>query len=187
MANIKVIQYEEAEGRLKEIYDELIERRGKLAEVHKIQSLHPESIMKHMELYMEIMFTKSPLSRAQREMIAVVVSKANNCLYCMTHHGAALNHFWKDDAKLELFKEDYTQVDLSEIDKKLCDLAWTLSKYPGVIDSNTHIESLRDSGADDTGMLDATLVIAYFNFVNRIVLGLGVALEPEQGVGYKYD
>jgi uncharacterized peroxidase-related enzyme len=85
MSNIKVISLEEADGRLKEIYVDLIERRGKLAAVHTIQSLNPESIIAHMELYMTLMFSQSPLSRAQREMIAVVVSAANGCNYCKPH------------------------------------------------------------------------------------------------------
>ena len=86
MARIKVIKYEEASGRLKEIYDELVDKRGKLADVHTIQSLRPESIVKHVELYLEIMFSKSELSRADREMIGVIVSVCNKCEYCEIHH-----------------------------------------------------------------------------------------------------
>ncbi len=52
MPRIKVIEHKEAGGRLLEIYDDIQKKRGKLAEVHKIQSLRPESIVKHMELYM---------------------------------------------------------------------------------------------------------------------------------------
>jgi hypothetical protein len=74
MAFIKTIEQNEATGRLKEIYDDLIQKRGQLAEVHKIQSLRPESIVKHIDLYMEIMFSKSELSRAEREMMAVITS-----------------------------------------------------------------------------------------------------------------
>jgi uncharacterized peroxidase-related enzyme len=81
MARIRTISHAEATGRLKEIYGQLIQNRGKLAEVHQIQSLRPESIIKHMELYMEIMFSRSELSRAEREMMAVVVSVANGCAY----------------------------------------------------------------------------------------------------------
>jgi alkylhydroperoxidase family enzyme len=79
MALIKVIQPEEAEGELKEVYDDIITTRGKLAEIHKIQSLNPKSIVNHMDLYMTLMYGKSPIKRVVREMMAVVVSKANNC------------------------------------------------------------------------------------------------------------
>jgi uncharacterized peroxidase-related enzyme len=185
MAHIKVIQETEAEGELKAIYDDIIKKRGKIAEVHKIQSLNPESIVKHMDLYMTIMFGQSPLKRVQREMIAVVVSKANNCMYCQTHHAEAVKHYWKDDAKIEQLKNDYTQIELSIGDKLLCDYAWQLTKDPGKETETIFFNPLKKAGLDDRAILDATLVIAYFNFVNRIVLGLGVNLEEISG-GYNY-
>ncbi|MBI3134742.1 MAG: peroxidase-related enzyme [Bacteroidetes bacterium] len=185
MAHIKVIQHEQATGLLKKTYDVLVESRGKLAEVHKIQSLNPESIIKHMDLYMSIMYARSPLSRAQREMIAVVVSVTNKCSYCRQHHAEALNHYWRDDIKLKKFINDFTKADLISPDLLLCELAAQLTKYPEK-STESLIESLKELEIDDRAVLDATLVIAYFNFVNRIVLGLGVELEQDDGPGYKY-
>ena len=186
MSRIKVIQEEEAQGRLKEIYEQLTQSRGKLAEVHKIQSLRPESIVMHMDLYMEIMFSKSELSRAQREMIAVVVSAANQCNYCQIHHGSALNHYWKDDVKVEQLKKDYTELNLSEEDSALCKYAKDVTLHPGKAESNDLTKPLKNVSFSDSAILDATLVVGYFNFVNRIVLSLGVGLEPDNGEGYKY-
>lgn len=85
MARIKVIPYEEAKGELITIYDELIVRRGKLSEVLKVYSLYPASVRSHVALFMDIMFSKTALSRAEKEMIAVVVSAANRCIYCQSH------------------------------------------------------------------------------------------------------
>ena len=82
MAYIKVIEPHEAKGELNEIYNDLIKSRGKIANVHTIQSLNPKSIVNHMDLYMTLMYGKSPLKRVLREMLGVVVSKANNCEYC---------------------------------------------------------------------------------------------------------
>lgn len=186
LSRIRVIQPEEAEGRLKEIYDEIKTKRGQLAEVHKIQSLRPESIVKHMELYMEIMFSRSELSRAQREMMAVVVSTSNKCGYCATHHGSALNHYWKDDKKLELLKTNYAELQLSEADKALCDYALQLTLHPGLSRNQDLTQKLRSAGFSDSAILDASLVVSYFNFVNRMVLGLGVELESDEGKNYKY-
>ncbi|MDZ7720530.1 MAG: carboxymuconolactone decarboxylase family protein [Balneolaceae bacterium] len=126
MPFIEVIEPEEAAGSLKEIYDDLIQSRGKLAMVHKIQSLNPESITAHMDLYMKVMFGKSPLKRAQREMMAVIVSAVNQCEYCQLHHGEALNHYWKDDEKVEQLRKDYNKLNLSEADLELCKLAENL-------------------------------------------------------------
>ncbi len=77
MARINVIQYNAAEGDLKSVYDDIITKRGQLSEVLKIQSLHPSSIESHTAFYMDIMFNKSALARAEKEMIAVVVSVVN--------------------------------------------------------------------------------------------------------------
>jgi uncharacterized peroxidase-related enzyme len=186
MANIKVIDYEESDGKLREIYDDLIKSRGKLAEVHKIQSLNPESIVNHMDLYMTVMFGKSPLRRVQREMIAVIVSVANECKYCTKHHIEAVSHFWKDTEKCRLLIEDYKSAGLKANELALCDYARTLTLDPGVANDSDLTNALREAGLEDRAILDATLVVSYFNFVNRIVLSLGVDLESNSG-GYKYE
>lgn len=186
MANIMVISYEEATGKLKEIYDDLIVKRGRLAEVHKIQSLHPDSIIAHMELYITIMFGHSPLSRTQREMIAVVVSAANGCVYCQQHHGEALYKYWKNAERIELLKKNYILAELTTSDDALCQYAIELTLHPDDFESENRIPLLRHAGFDDRAILDATLVVGYFNFVNRIVLALGVELEEKAGQGFNY-
>lgn len=186
MAYINVIQHEEAEGELKTIYDDLVESRGKLADVHMIQSLNPKSIVNHMDLYMTIMFGKSPLKRVQREMIAVVVSKNNDCEYCQLHHASAVQHYWKDESQIEQLKSDYSKLDLSEVNMELCHYAKTLTVNPNH-DNASSVSKLKALGLDDRAILDATLVISYFNFVNRIVLGLGLAVNEEELEGYNYE
>jgi uncharacterized peroxidase-related enzyme len=186
MSRIKVIAYNDAQGRLREIYDELIGRRGKLADVHTIQSLRPESIKAHIDLYMEIMFSKSELSRAQREMIAVVVSVANACHYCTEHHGQALLNYWKDEQKLEKLKASPIQAGLKQSELALCRFAKELTLDPGKSKNADPTENLRNVGYSDAAILDATLVVAYFNFVNRIVLALGLELESDGGSGFNY-
>jgi len=186
MAFIDIIEPENATGTLKEIYEELKKKRGKLAQIHKIQSLNPETITAHMELYLSVMFSQSPLSRAQREMMAVVVSATNNCEYCQRHHGQALRHYWKDQERIEQLREDYNNLDLDNVDTQLCQLAHVLTKHPDKIDEAKFLQPLKDTGLSDRAILDAVLVISYFNFVNRMVLGLGVETNEEEMQGYKY-
>ena len=81
MAWIKVIQENEAEGDLADYYGEITEPWGGVDNILKIHSLNPRSLKLHYELYAHLMRGKSPLSRLQREMIAVVVSVANECHY----------------------------------------------------------------------------------------------------------
>lgn len=187
MAYIETIDYVKANGKLKEVYDHLIETRGKLAEVHKIQSLDPEAIIRHMDLYVHLMYGKSPLKRAQREMIGVIVSICNSCMYCVKHHSEALNHFWKDNSRLGIFLRDYTKVGLSDLDLLLCLLSEQLTIRPSFEGKEELIRRIKDQGLDDRGILDAMTIIGYFNFVNRLVLGLGVDGNDEEKGGYTYD
>ncbi len=187
MAYINVIEPENAEGTLSEVYDEIISKRGKIANVIKAQSLNPTSMQQHLDLYMTLMFGSSKLKRYQREMIAVVVSSANNCDYCLTHHSAALNLFWKDDGKIVQLQDDFNKVNLSQEDHLICQLAVDLTKNPGNDGRDEQINMLKEAGFDDGTILDITLIISYFNFVNRMVLGLGVSLDMDKGKGYKYD
>ena len=187
MTFIKVIPHEEASGQLKDIYDDLVKQRGKLAAIHQIQSLNPPTIVHHMDLYMAIMFGKSPLKRAYREMMAVVVSAANKCEYCIEHHAQALLHFWKDQQRVAQLSKDYRELTLTNGEKALCDYAYHLTTVPWEVQEDKHIKALKAAGWEDRAILDAALVISYFNFVNRLVLGLGVHLEAEGAGGYRYD
>jgi uncharacterized peroxidase-related enzyme len=81
MAWIKEIGVEKAEGKLKEVYDRILKRTDNVANILKVHSLNPEVLEAHLNLYETVMFGESNLSRAQREMIAVVVSNANACDY----------------------------------------------------------------------------------------------------------
>jgi uncharacterized peroxidase-related enzyme len=81
MAWIRIIRESEATGKLKKMYDKLIEPWGGVDNIMKIHSLNPRSLWAHFEFYAAVMRGKSDLSRAQREMIAVVVSSINQCHY----------------------------------------------------------------------------------------------------------
>lgn len=186
MARIRVIEHEEATGRLLDIYNNLVSTRGKLADVHKIQSLRPESIVKHMELYLEIMFSKSDLSRAEREMMAVIVSVANGCEYCQLHHTEALNHYWKDENKVSQLRIDYKTLSIEKRHSLLCEFAENLTVKPYDFNDPVFVEKLKNVGLSDNAILDATLVVAYFNFVNRIVMALGVEANEEEIKGYNF-
>ena len=81
MPYIKMIDEEKAEGKLNEAYESIVGSGRKMAHILKIQSLNPEVMKAHYEFYRSIIYGKSGLSRAQREMIATVVSAKNGCFY----------------------------------------------------------------------------------------------------------
>lgn len=81
MAWIEMIPEDQAEGELGDWYDKLTEPWGGVDHIMKIHSLNLASLKAHFEIYKVLMYGKSPLSRVQREMIAVVASAANHCKY----------------------------------------------------------------------------------------------------------
>jgi alkylhydroperoxidase family enzyme len=82
MAWIQTIAPESARGLLGKVYRSAVERAGKVFNVLRLQSLRPQVLQASTELYLEVMHSpSSPLSRARREMIAVAVSRANDCEY----------------------------------------------------------------------------------------------------------
>jgi uncharacterized peroxidase-related enzyme len=81
MAWIKVIEPQEATGELKQEYDAAVKRAGKVFNILKVQSLSPTALQASMQMYRATMFGPSGLSRAEREMLATVVSWANHCFY----------------------------------------------------------------------------------------------------------
>ena len=81
MAWIRTVGPDEAQGGLKRQYDAAVARSGRVYQIVQIMSLDPEILKASLLLYRKIMHGPSELSRAQREMIAVVVSQANGCHY----------------------------------------------------------------------------------------------------------
>ena len=81
MAWIQTISEQEARGKLKQEYEAALRRTGKVYNVLKIMSLNPAMLHTSMEFYKTLMYQRTQLPRAVREMLAVVVSSANQCHY----------------------------------------------------------------------------------------------------------
>jgi uncharacterized peroxidase-related enzyme len=81
MPFLRLIDEDEATGLLKEEYDAGLKRAGKVFNIVKAMSLRPGVLRRSMQLYREAMFGPSGLSRIERELLAVVVSRANDCHY----------------------------------------------------------------------------------------------------------
>lgn len=186
MAWIEEIDVDAAEGKLGEMYAELIAKRGKVSNILKVHSLNPDSMGDHLELYMTLMFGTSGLSRGEREAIAVVVSANNDCAYCVNHHVAALKRYIKDDETLTILS---TADGLETLEPRLSNIvrhAEKLTNAPGAM-TESDLEELRAVDLDDRDILDLSLITAYFNFVNRIALGLGVEFNDDELSGYRDD
>jgi len=81
MPHIKQITLDKATGLVKKELEKAMKRAGRIWNIVQIMSLNGRVMKESMEMYGATMFADSPLSRQQREMLAVVVSKANHCVY----------------------------------------------------------------------------------------------------------
>ena len=186
MSWIEEIEVDEAEGKLADMYAELVKQRGKISNILKVHSLNPDALDKHLALYMTLMFGKSGLSRLEREAVAVVVSASNECEYCVNHHTESLRHFLDEEETLSLLA---TADGLETLEPRLSNVvryAEKLTSAPGAM-TESDLGELRAEGLSDSDILDLTLVVAYFNFVNRIAVGLGVEFSDDEKTGYLND
>ena len=186
MSWIDEIEVGDADGKLKEVYAELVEKRGKVSNILKVHSLSPDAMGNHLDLYMTLMFGKSGLSRAERESVAVVVSATNECAYCVNHHTEALRRYVKDDETLDtLVNADDLEM-LEPRVRNIVRCAEKLTSAPAAM-TESDLGELRAVGLSDRDILDLSLVVSYFNFVNRIALGLGVSFSSDEMSGYRDD
>ncbi len=81
MSWVRVVPPEEAEGRLAELYDASIKRAGRVFHIVRSMSLAPRILESSFDLYQKVMYARPGLARYQREMLAVVVSRTNDCHY----------------------------------------------------------------------------------------------------------
>lgn len=81
MARIETVPISKAEGLLQDLYESAKKRAGRVFQILQLMSPNPAALRDSVSLYRSLMFGESPLSRAQREFLAVVVSRKNHCHY----------------------------------------------------------------------------------------------------------
>lgn len=130
-------------------------------------SAHGPKLRNMVNFYNELMFGDSPLTKLEREMIAVVVSCANHCYYCLVAHGAAVRELSGDPVLGELLALNYRAATLSPRHRAMLDFAHKLTvaqRDVGEVDR----QSLRDAGFSEEAIWDIAEVAAFFNFTNRL-------------------
>ena len=161
------------------VFDEIRERSasGRVNHFWQACGLDPVGLEALHEHARALMGEPTPLTIAQAEMIAVVVSATNGCGYCVAHHGPKLAAACENEALARAVARDYRQADLAARDRVLLDYAVALTCEPAER-TRDDVERLREYGFDDASILKATEITAYYNQANRLASGLGVTLEP---------
>ena len=122
------------------------ERIGFVPNVFRTYAYRPERLSAWFS-HFRLLHEETPgLSAAEREMIAVVVSMANGCLYCLVAHGAALREAWGDPVMADRITLDWRRADgLTERQRAICAFAEKLTLRP-VESTEADLEALRARG-----------------------------------------
>jgi uncharacterized peroxidase-related enzyme len=106
-------------------------------------------------------------------MIATVVSVTNGCYYCSTSHLEFLRRVTLDDLLVEALRIDYRTAPIDERDRVMLEYAAQITRDSSAV-TDEHHQRLHAVGFDDRGILQITLIAAWFNYINRVADALGV-------------
>ncbi len=184
---ITMIQPDNAEGELKETFEKVQSPHGTVDNVMKVHSLQPKTMLGHLTLYKSILHNPDmTLPIWFLEVIASFTSILNNCDYSLMHHFSNARRLMDDDPRAdEILKSLHNnRPEHSFSGKELAMLRYAARLTRGVASiKESDIEPMRAAGCTDGEILEVNQVVAYFNYSNRVLNGLGVTTEGDV-VGY---
>src|ERR1700729_2939983 len=134
ISKLGVPEPETLDADLQEVWTKCVDKLGYVPNVLSAYSLPPQRLRNFMTTYNEIMLSPSGLSRLEREMVAVVVSSANRCYYCLVAHGAAVRELSGDAELGEMMALNYRVAKLDARQRAMLDFAWKLTTTPNLVD-----------------------------------------------------
>lgn len=147
------------------------EKLGFVPNVLKAYAFRPKKLSNFVSFYNELMLGESRLSKLEREMVAVVVSSANHCYYCLVAHGQAVRQLSGDPELGEMLVANYRVAKLSKRHKTMLDFADKLTRTPHAVDESDR-NSLKKNGFTPEEIFDLADVVGFFNMSNRVALAL---------------
>src|SRR5689334_290932 len=178
ITRLRVPAEDEVPSGVKELWAKPLEKLGFVPNVLRVFALRPQHLLAWWEYYDELLRGESGLTKAQREMIGVVVSVTNRCHYCIVSHTAALRKLTKDPDFVDRLATGYKYAGLEPRDRTMLDFAVKLTEASGRC-TDEDVEALQDAGWNDEEIMDIAQVAAMFNFTNRLASGLGWVPNPE--------
>ena len=183
MTWIYTVPFDEADDDLKKLYQRIKGPNNNVDNIMMAHSLRVHSMEGHLSLYKAVLHNRNnALPRWFLECIGLYVSLINNCDYCAQHHFQGMSRPIKDRELpiliWESLLEDNPGKALKGKELAAANYAKLLTATPSKITEND-IKILRSFGLDDGEILEINQVVSYFNYANRVVLGLGVTTEGD--------
>jgi uncharacterized peroxidase-related enzyme len=163
---------------LRALWTKCVEKLGFVPNVFSAYSLKPQRLRNFMAMYNEVMLSPSGLSKLEREMIAVVVSSANRCYYCLVAHGAAVRQLSGDPELGEMMALNYRVARLDARQRAMLDFAWKMTTTPWLIE-DVDRDALRDAGLGNEDIFDLGETVAFFNLSNRMAAATDMMPNPD--------
>src|ERR1051326_3134277 len=160
------------------VYQKCVEKFGFVPNVLRAMSFHPQKLRNFMTTYNELMLGDSKLSKLEREMVAVVVSTANRCYYCLVAHGQAVRRLSGDAELGEMVVMNYRVAKLDARQRAMLDFAWKLTTTPHDVGEEDRA-ALRHVGLSNEDIFDLADTVAFFNLSNRMAYALDMMPNPE--------
>ena len=154
------------------------DKLGLVPNVLRTYSRNQDKLRAFSTLYNVVMLEDSKLSKLEREMIAVVVSSANRCFYCLVAHGQAVRQLSGDAELAEMLVMNYRVAPLEPRMRAMLDFAWKLTTEPwAVVEADR--DALRAAGLSDGEIFDLSDVIGFFNMSNRFATAVDMMPNRE--------
>jgi uncharacterized peroxidase-related enzyme len=154
------------------------EKIGFLPNVLAAYSFDQKKLRAFIGMYNDLMLEDSPLSKLEREMIAVVVSSANRCYYCQVAHGQAVRELSGDPALGELLVMNYRAAKLTKKQRAMLDFAHRMTVAPDEV-GEADRAALRKAGFADRAIWDVASVASFFNMTNRMATAVDMMPNGE--------
>ena len=180
---IAMIDDAEASAALRSQLDAARAPSGHVDNVMRIHSLRPHTMAGHRALYMSVLHDDgNSLPMWFQEVIASYVSILNRCDYSLTNHFANARHLIGDDEKasriLDALKAHRPEREFDGAELAMLGYAEKLTLAPGDMEQ-ADVAKLQDQSVDDGEILEVNQICGYFNYVNRLLNGLGVSLAGD--------
>jgi uncharacterized peroxidase-related enzyme len=155
-----------------------VEKLGLVPNVLRTFSRNTEKLRAFSQYYNTLMLAPSGLSKLEREMVAVVVSSANRCFYCLVAHGQAVRALSGDPQLGEMLVMNYRVAELPARQRAMLDFAWKLTTAPAEI-VEADRDALRAAGLSQDEIFDLADVIGFFNMSNRFAIASDMMPNPD--------
>jgi uncharacterized peroxidase-related enzyme len=163
---------------LRKYFDVCDEKIGFVPNVLAAYSFDEAKLRAFIGMYNDLMLADSTLSKLEREMIAVVVSAANRCYYCLTAHGQAVREMSGDPALGELLVMNWRAAKVTKKQRAMLEFAHRLTVTPAET-GEAERRALRRAGFNDRAIWDLCAVIGFFNMTNRLATGTDMMPNEE--------